>query len=100
MMETVVTLILSLAPPITAVFSIAIAVYNLIKKTKTDKEELINAFDSLKEQVVDSKQFEELKKQLEIAHLENYELKVKLEEFLKEFKEVKEYKQFWGDLLK
>lgn len=71
MIETVILALIAAAPAITAVAGIVIAVTKLVK-----------AFNDLKAEVVNTKQFEELKAELSAAHQENRELKKKLNQLL------------------
>lgn len=71
MIETVILALIAAAPAITAVAGIVIAVTKLVK-----------AFNDLKAEVVNTKQFEELKVELNAAHQENRELKKKLNQLL------------------
>lgn len=71
MIETITLALIAAAPAITAIAGIVLAV------TK-----LVNAFNDLKAEVVNTKEFEELKVQLNISHAENRELKKKLNQLL------------------
>ena len=71
MIETVILALIAAAPAITAIAGIVIAVTKLVK-----------AFNDLKAEVVNTKEFEELKEELKAAHQENRELKKKLNELL------------------
>lgn len=71
MIETVILALIAAAPAITAIAGIVIAVTKLVK-----------AFNDLKAEVVNTKEFEELKEELKAAHQENRELKKKLNQLL------------------
>lgn len=71
MIETVILALIAAAPAITAIAGIVIAVTKLVK-----------AFNDLKKEVVNTKQFDELKTELNAAHQENRELKKKLNQLL------------------
>lgn len=71
MIETVILAIIAAAPSIAAIAGIVTAVSKLVK-----------AFNELKAEVVNTKEFKELKEELKIAHQENRELKKKFNELL------------------
>lgn len=71
MIETVVLAVLAACPAVVSIAGIIVAVCKLLK-----------AFKELKEEVTKTKEFEELKNQLFIAHAENREIKKKLNELL------------------
>lgn len=71
MIETVTLALIAAAPAITAIAGIVLAVTKLVK-----------SFNDLKSEVVNTKQFDELKVELSASHQENRELKKKLNELL------------------
>lgn len=71
MIETVTLALIAAAPAITAIAGIVLAVTKLVK-----------SFNDLKSEVVNTKQFDELKVELSTSHQENRELKKKLNELL------------------
>lgn len=71
MFETVFLSIIAAAPSIVAIAGVIAAACKLLK-----------SFKELKEEVTKTKEFEDLKDQLFIAHNENRELKKKLNELL------------------
>lgn len=80
--EMIYAAILSAAP---AIASIVGCITALIKmKSSQDKSfgELVESFEKLENQVKESNQYTELKRQLVTAHQENRELKKKLNELL------------------
>lgn len=78
MIETITLALIAAAPAVTAIAGIVLAVFKLIK-----------AFNALKEEVVNTKEFEELKAELKVAHQENRELKKLLKEYLTKCDHVK-----------
>lgn len=78
MIETVILALIAAAPAITAIAGIVLAVTKLVK-----------AFNELKAEVVNTKEFEELKIELKIAHEENRELKKKLNQLLTKIDHIK-----------
>lgn len=78
MIETITLALIAAAPAVTAITGIVFAVIKLVK-----------AFNVLKEEVVNTKEFEELKAELKVAHQENRELKKLLKEYLTKCDHVK-----------
>ena len=81
-LETIITLIVAAAPSLASIIGIIISVVKMIKESKVSNQQVIDKFEETRQAVMDSKQYDELKKQLEIAHAENRELKKKLNELL------------------
>ena len=71
MIETIILAIVAAAPSLVAIGSIIAAVCKLVK-----------GFNELKSEVVKTKEYDEVKKELAVAHAENRELKKKLNELL------------------
>lgn len=69
--ETLLTLIIAAVPSVVAICAIIVAVLKVIKK-----------FEETRKAVLDAKEYQELKKELEIAHAENRELKKKINTLL------------------
>lgn len=69
--ELLLTLIIAAVPSIVAICAIIVAVLKVIKK-----------FEETRKAVLDAKEYQELKKELEIAHAENREIKKKLNTLL------------------
>lgn len=84
MIETILLAVVAAAPAIAAVASVIAAVIKLIKNGKSTNEILVNAFEDLKAKVEDTAEYENLTRELKIAHEENAALKQKLNELLTE----------------
>ena len=81
-LETIITVIAAAAPSLTAIIGIIISVIKMIRESKVSNQQVIDKFEETRQAVMDSKQYDELKKQLEIAHQENRDLRKKLNELL------------------
>jgi phage regulator Rha-like protein len=71
MVDEIMLLILEAAPSIAAVASVIIACVKLIKK-----------FNELKGEVIQTKEYKEIKRELAASHRENVELKKQISELL------------------
>lgn len=80
--ETIYATILAAAPAISSIIGCIIAVVKMKNNQAAKLEEVMGAFETLRLEVKDSKEYQELKGQLIIAHQENRELRRKLNEFL------------------
>ena len=81
-LETIITVIAATAPSLTAIIGIIISVIKMIRESKVSNQQVIDKFEETRQAVMDSKQYDELKVQLEISHAENRKLKKKLDELL------------------
>lgn len=75
----IITLITASAP---AIVSIVGCATSYIKSKKFINKNVIDKFEEVRKEVADTKQMEELKKQLVVAHHENAILKHKMNELL------------------
>ena len=82
MVEQIYTLIIAAAPSITAIIGIVFAIVKGIKNNKTTSKDILDRFEEMREEVMNTKEYSDLKDQLQIAHQENYALKKKLNELL------------------
>lgn len=82
MVEQIYTLIIAAAPSITAIVGIVFAIVKGIKNNKTTSKDILDRFEEMREEVMNTKEYSDLKAQLKLAHQENYELKKKLNELL------------------
>lgn len=82
MVEQIYTLIIAAAPSITAIIGIVFAIVKGIKNNKTTSKDIIDKFEEMREEVMNTKEYSDLKAQLKLAYQENYELKKKLNELL------------------
>lgn len=80
--ETIYAAILSAAPAIASIIGIITALIKMKSAQTQNFGEMIESFETLKAEVQESKQYEELKRQLVTAHQENRELKKKINELL------------------
>lgn len=82
MIENLIIWLLAAAPAITAILGIVAAVIGIFKNNKTNYKALTDKFEEVKQQVLDMKEYQSLKDQLQIVHQENIELRKKLNELL------------------
>ena len=80
--ETLITLIVAAAPSLVAILGIVTAVVKLIKTGKINNQEIVDKFEETRQAVMDTKQYEDLKLELQAAHAENRQLKQKINELL------------------
>lgn len=82
MIEQILALVVAAAPSITAIIGIIFAVVKGIKNNKTTTKDILDKFEEMREEVLNTKEYTELKEQLKIAYQENYVLKRKINELL------------------
>lgn len=82
MIENLIIWLLAAAPAITAILGIVAAAIGIFKNNKTNYKALNDKFEEVKQQVLDMKEYQSLKDQLQIVHQENIELRKKLNELL------------------
>lgn len=82
MIEQILALVVAAAPSITAIIGIIFAVVKGIKNNKTTSKDILDKFEEMREEVMNTKEYTELKEQLKIAYQENYALKRKINELL------------------
>ena len=82
MIEQILALDVAAAPSITAIIGIIFAVVKGIKNNKTTSKDILDKFEEMREEVMNTKEYTELKEQLKIAYQENYVLKRKINELL------------------
>lgn len=82
MIEQILALVVAAAPSITAIIGIIFAVVKGIKNNKTTSKDILDKFEEMREEVMNTKEYTELKEQLKIAYQENYTLKRKINELL------------------
>lgn len=81
-LETIIAVIMAAAPALTSIIGIIISVVKMIKEGKNNNKELMNKFEEVREEVMKTKEYEELKAQYASAMQENIELKKLLKEYL------------------
>lgn len=80
--EQIMTIVVAAAPSITAIIGIVTAVVKGISSNKSTSQDVINKFEEVRQEIFNTKEYEELKEQLTLAHQENRELKKKINELL------------------
>ena len=80
--EQIMAIVVAAAPSLTAIIGIVAAVVKGIKSNKTTSKDVIDKFEEVRQEIFNTKEYEELKGQLAIAHKENYELKKNINELL------------------
>ena len=82
MFEDIYTAILAAAPALVSIIGIITAVIKVRTAQNAKLGEVMEKFETLEEEVRDSKQYDDLKRQLLTAHQENRELRKKINELL------------------
>lgn len=82
MLETIYLWIIAAAPALTAILGIVAAVVKISVSAKNSNKKLVEKFEEVREQVLDTKEYESVKEQLVIAHQENRELRKLIYELL------------------
>ena len=82
MFEEIYTAILAAAPALVSVIGIITAVIKMKTAQNAKLGEVMEKFEILADEVHDSKQYEDLKRQLLTAHQENRELRKKINELM------------------
>ena len=81
-LEQIYALIVASAPALTAIIGIIFAVVKGIKTSKSTSKDVINKFEEVRQEIFNTKEYEELKSQLVLVNQENLELKKKINELL------------------
>lgn len=81
-LEILITLIVAAAPSVIAIISTICSVVKMIKAGKVSNQEVIDKFEETRKAVMDTKQYEDLKFELQLAHAESRELKKQIKELL------------------
>lgn len=82
MLETILMAVMAALPALTSIIGIIAALLKATQNNKETSEQLAIKFENLQQKVLDTKEYEDLKAQLLIAHQENLELKHKINELL------------------
>lgn len=80
--ELLITLIMAAAPSIIAILGIIAAVIKCINAGKASNKEVIDKFEETRQAVMNTKEYENLKLELQLAHAENRALKKQINELL------------------
>lgn len=78
MFEQIMSVVVAVAPAVAAITGVIISVF----KNKEGNKVVIDKFNELRTEVANTKEFEQLKLELKLAHEENVKLKKQLNEFL------------------
>lgn len=78
MFEQIMSVVVAAAPAIAAIAGVIISVL----KHKESNKVVVDKFEELRTEVANTKEFEQLKLELKLAHEENVKLKKQLNEFL------------------
>lgn len=89
MAETIFLAIVAAAPAIAAIFTIIAAVVKMVRSNKNELKAVVDAFEELKGEVVNVKEYSDLKKELQLAHQENRELAALYKEIATELTRIK-----------
>lgn len=80
--DMIVAALISVAPALTAILGIITTFIKMRKNNEVSNKEIVDKFELVRKEVMDTKQYEDLKDQLLIAHQENRELKKQINELL------------------
>lgn len=80
--ELLITLIAAAAPSIIAILGIVTAVIKCVRSGKASNKEVIDKFEETRQAVMNTKEYESLKIELQQAHAENRELKKQIKQLL------------------
>ena len=80
--EQIMSIVIAAAPSISAIVGIIVAIVKGIKSNDTTSKAVIDKFEEVRQEIFNTKEYEELKAQLVLVHQENLELKKKLNELL------------------
>lgn len=81
-LENLYLIVVAAAPSITAIIGVIAAVVKMIKAGKSTNKEVIDKFEEVRQEIFNTKEYEDIKDQLAIAHQENAELRKLLYELL------------------
>lgn len=81
-LEIFISILVSVAPALTAIIGIIAAVIKLRNSTKNVNKEMIDKFEEVRAEVANTKEYEELKQQYKVSLEQNNELIKKLNELL------------------
>ena len=82
MIEMITTAIIAAAPTIASIVGIITACIKMRQNNKSSSSELLNEFKIVKQEVLNTKEYETVKAELALAHKENRELKKIIKELL------------------
>ena len=88
-LENIIAIVVAVAPAFAAIVGCVASVF----KNKKTAKEIIDSFDNVRKEVMDTKQYEDLKAQLKLAYQENYNLKKKINELLTKIDHIRRSKE-------
>lgn len=74
--------ILAAAPSLVSIIGIIISILKMLKASYISNKQVIDKFEEMRQEVFNTKEYNDLKDQLVIAHQENAELKKTINELL------------------
>ena len=89
MLETIFLAVVAAAPAIAAIFTIIAAVVKMVRTNKSELKAVIDAFNELRNEVINTKEYSEVKRELAAVHRENAQLKKQMNELLTELTRIK-----------
>lgn len=81
-LENLYLIVVAAAPSITAIIGVIAAVIKMIKAGKSTNKEVIDKFEEVRQEIFNTKEYEDIKAQLLVAHQENLALKKTINELL------------------
>lgn len=81
-LDQLYVLIMAAAPALTTILGVVLAVIKIIKSTKNTNKEVLDKFEEVRQEIFNTKEYEDLKAQLLVAHQENIALKKTINELL------------------
>lgn len=80
--EQIMSIFVAVAPAVTAVVGVVTAVIKCLKSNENLHSDVKAALEGIKDEIVNTKEYTEVKSQLLLVHSENLELKKKINELL------------------
>lgn len=80
--DIIVAAVISAAPALSAIIGVIMTFVKMRKNNDISNKEIVEKFELVRNEVMNTKQYEALKQQLLVAHQENRELKKQLNELL------------------
>lgn len=81
-LDIIVAALISIAPALSAIIGCVASFIKLKKNNEISNKEIVEKFETVRQEVMNTKQYESLKQQLLVAHQENRELKKQINELL------------------
>ena len=93
MVEMITTAIIAAAPAVTSIVGIVLACIKIFRNNKDSGQQLLDEFKVVKKEVLNTKEYENVKAELQLAHKENRELKKLIKELLTKIDKVERPKE-------